>query len=76
VIEVFAGALRIVWLIDISFAGIGFLLVFVEKEVELRNELITEFGMEERKKNDDLPAQSEGGIELATSGTVVGRSSQ
>jgi MFS family permease len=65
VVEVFAGALRVVWLIGIAFAGIGFLLVFVEKEIELRNELNTEFGMEERKKNDDLPAQSEGGTELA-----------
>jgi hypothetical protein len=76
VVEVFSGALRVVWLIGIAFAGIGFLLVFVEKEIELRNELNTEFGMEERKKNDDLPAQSEGGIELAASGTVAGRSSQ
>lgn len=71
VVEVFSGALRVVWLIGIAFAGIGFLLVFVEKEIELRNELNTEFGMEERKKNDDLPAaRNEGGIELA------GRSSQ
>jgi hypothetical protein len=64
VVEVFTGALRQVWLIGIAFAGIGFLLVFVEKEVELRNELNTEFGMEERKKNDDLPVRSEDGIEL------------
>ena len=76
VVKVFSGALRVVWLIGIAFAGIGFLLVFAEKEIELRNELNTEFGMEERKKNDDLPAQSDGGIELAVSRTVTGRSSQ
>jgi len=76
VVEVFSGALRVVWLIGIAFAGIGFLLVFVEKEIELRNELNTEFGMEERKKNDDLPARSEGGIELAASKTMAGHSSQ
>lgn len=77
VVEVFSGALRVVWLIGIAFAGIGFLLVFVEKEIELRKELNTEFGMEERKKNDDLPARSEGGgIELAASSTAAGRSSQ
>jgi hypothetical protein len=63
-VEVFTGALRQVWLIGIAFAGIGLLIVFVEKEVELRNELNTEFGMEERKKNDDLPVRSEDGIEL------------
>lgn len=65
VVEVFAGALRFVWLIGIAFAGIGFLLVFIEKEVELRNELNTEFGIEERKKDDDLPMAPESGIELS-----------
>lgn len=73
VVQVFSGALRVVWLIGIAFAGIGFLLVFVEKEIELRNELNTEFGMEERKKDDDLPARSEVNIELADSRTATGR---
>lgn len=66
VVDVFTGALRTVWLIGIAFAGLGFLLVFVEKEIELRKELNTEFGMEERKKDDDLPRRSEDGIELST----------
>lgn len=35
VVEVFSGALRVVWLIGTAFAGIGFLLVFVEKEIGL-----------------------------------------
>jgi hypothetical protein len=74
-VEVFSGALRVVWLIGIAFAGIGFLLVFVEKEIEPRNELNTEFGMEERKKNDDLPVESGDDIELVASRTVAGRSS-
>jgi hypothetical protein len=72
-VEVFSGALRVVWLIGIAFAGIGFLLVFVEKEIEPRNELNTEFGMEERKKNDDLPVESGDDIELVASRTVAGR---
>jgi hypothetical protein len=75
VVEVFSGALRMVWLIGIAFAGIGFLLVFVEKEIELRNELNTEFGMEERKKNDDLPVESGDDIELVAKSTVAGGSS-
>jgi hypothetical protein len=74
-VEVFSGALRVVWLIGIAFAGIGFLLVFVEKEIEPRNELNTEFGMEERKKNDGLPVESGDDIELVASRTVAGRSS-
>jgi hypothetical protein len=74
-VEVFSGALRVVWLIGIAFAGIGFLLVFVEKEIEPRNELNTEFGMEEREKNDGLPVESGDDIELVASRTVAGRSS-
>jgi hypothetical protein len=66
VVNIFTGALRTVWLIGIAFAGLGFLLVFVEKEIELRKELNTEFGMEERKKDDDLPRGSDDGIELST----------
>jgi hypothetical protein len=73
-VEVFSGALRVVWLIGIAFAGIGFLLVFVEKEIEPRNELNTEFGME-REKNDGLPVESGDDIELVASRTVAGRSS-
>lgn len=45
----------------------------IEKEIELRKELNTEFGMEERKKNDDLPAHSEVNIELADNRAVAGR---
>jgi hypothetical protein len=71
VVQVFTGALRQVWLIGIAFAGIGLLIVFVEKEVELRNELNSEFGMEERKKNDDLPVRSEDRIQLAGMGGTV-----
>lgn len=72
VVNVFTGALRTVWLIGIGFAGLGLLLVFVEKEIELRKELNTEFGMEERKKDDDLPRRSEDGIELSTMREVNG----
>jgi hypothetical protein len=75
VVNVFTGALRTVWLIGIAFAGLGFLLVFVEKEIELRKELNTEFGMEERKKDDDLPRRSEDGVELSTTGEANGTTS-
>jgi hypothetical protein len=49
VIDVFVGALRTCWLVGIAFAGLGFLLTFVEKEIELSTELNTEFGIEEKK---------------------------
>ena len=52
VISVFTGALRTCWLVGIAFAGLGFLLTFVEKEIDLRTQLNTEFGIEDEKKKD------------------------
>ncbi|KAH8897468.1 MFS general substrate transporter [Thozetella sp. PMI_491] len=49
VIGVFTGALRTVWLVGIGFAALGFLVTFVQKEVELREELNNEFGIDEKK---------------------------
>lgn len=45
-------SLRRAWKVGIGFAALGFLLVFLEKEIPLRQELETEFGMEngENKK--------------------------
>ncbi|OAP57642.1 hypothetical protein AYL99_08380 [Fonsecaea erecta] len=39
-------SLRRTWQVGIGFAALGFLLVFFEKEIPLRQELETEFGME------------------------------
>lgn len=38
-------SLRSTWLIAIAFAAPGFLIVNCEKEIPLRRELVTEFGM-------------------------------
>lgn len=54
--EVFSMALRRSWLVSIAFAGIGLLLVFVEKEIPLRTTLETEFGLDEGKKVADAEA--------------------
>ncbi|OQN96128.1 hypothetical protein B0A48_18043 [Cryoendolithus antarcticus] len=64
VVEVFTGALRVVWLVGIAFAGVGLLLVFLEKEVALSNSLNTEFGIQGTKKSDDLGGEREGAIEM------------
>ncbi|KAK7999854.1 hypothetical protein PG990_012454 [Apiospora arundinis] len=53
VIGVFSGALRMCWLVGIAFAGLGFLITFVEKEIDLREELNNEFGMEDMKKTPE-----------------------
>jgi len=49
VVQVFTKALRLVWLVGIAFAGLGFLTTLLEKEIELRSALNSDFGMEQRK---------------------------
>jgi MFS family permease len=48
VVSLYAAAFRTAWLSALPFALIGFLLVFLEKHVELRQDLDTEFGVESR----------------------------
>lgn len=45
VIGVFTTALRTSWLVSIAFAAVAFLLVLAEKEIVLRTELETEYGL-------------------------------
>jgi hypothetical protein len=58
IMSVFADSLQTVWYVSIGFAGLAFLLVFIEKEIPLRKELETEFGIEEKEKSrrSDQPA--------------------
>ncbi|KAI5918480.1 multidrug resistance protein fnx1 [Camillea tinctor] len=52
VISVYSGALQRVWQISIIFSGLSFFLVFIEKQVKLRTNLETEFGIESKPKKD------------------------
>ena len=47
VIGIYVDALRTVWQVAIAFSCLGFLLVFIEKHVELRKQLETEYGLKE-----------------------------
>lgn len=49
VVGLFTQALKTSWLVGIAFAGLGFLLPFVEREVELRTQINNEYGMEDKK---------------------------
>lgn len=49
IIEVFTRALSKVFLISTAFPGLAFILAFFEREIKLRTELETEFGLEERE---------------------------
>lgn len=37
------------WLVGIAFAGLGFFMTFLEKEITLRTKLNTKFGIDETK---------------------------
>ncbi|KAI1844905.1 hypothetical protein JX265_009531 [Neoarthrinium moseri] len=50
IVEVYTRALRMTWQVSLAFALLGFLLVFVEKEISLRKTLDTEYGLKEKKK--------------------------
>ncbi|KAL8701125.1 MAG: hypothetical protein Q9224_000640 [Gallowayella concinna] len=50
VIGVYNESLKLVWQISIVFSGVAFLFVLLEKQIKLRTELDTEYGLEERKK--------------------------
>jgi MFS family permease len=47
IIEAFVEALKYVWWVSAAFSGVSFLLVWLEKDIPLRTELQTEFGLEE-----------------------------
>ncbi|KAI0446925.1 DNA repair protein RAD50 [Xylaria telfairii] len=49
VIRSYVEALKRVWQIGVVFAGVTFLAVFFEKEIHLRTELTTEFGLDEKR---------------------------
>ncbi len=45
VIDVFVDSLKRTWQVGIAIAGLAFLLVFLEQNIELRNDLETDFGI-------------------------------
>jgi hypothetical protein len=61
---VFSKILKAIWYVSIAFVALGFVLVNFEKEIPLRKELDTDFGMVEKKADGDQPvSQAEGVVE-------------
>ena len=56
IIGVYTDSLKLVWQISIVFSGLAFFLVLLEKQIKLRTELDTEFGLAERKKEKSIEA--------------------
>ena len=48
--DVYADSLKVVWIFATAMAGLGLLLVFLERETVLRTKLETKFGLEDEKK--------------------------
>lgn len=53
VLEVYRLALKTVWEVAMAFALVGFVACFAMRHIELRTEVETEFGLEEKKKDDE-----------------------
>ncbi|KAA8649480.1 hypothetical protein EYZ11_010869 [Aspergillus tanneri] len=52
ILNVYLDSLRTIWYVSIAFSGIGVPLALLVKELPLREELNTEFGLEEKNKPD------------------------
>ncbi|KAK8065229.1 hypothetical protein PG997_011976 [Apiospora hydei] len=50
VVGVFNDSLRTVWIVAAVITGVSFFVVFAEKEIKLRNELDTEYGLQVSEK--------------------------
>ncbi|KAI1865591.1 hypothetical protein JX265_007914 [Neoarthrinium moseri] len=57
VIDVFTRGLKVTWLASTALAVLGFLLVFAEKEIVLRIELDTKYGLNDGEKVSDTEAE-------------------
>jgi hypothetical protein len=58
VLSVFTDSLKVVWQVAIGIVGLAFLLSFLEKEIKLREELDTEYGLEKKEKSKSVEATS------------------
>ncbi|KAF2234802.1 MFS general substrate transporter [Viridothelium virens] len=52
VVSVYTDSLKLTWQVAIGIAGFSFLLVFLQRQVTLRTELETEFGMSQPKEKN------------------------
>ncbi|KAI1423110.1 major facilitator superfamily domain-containing protein [Xylaria sp. FL1777] len=53
IVSVYSDTLHFMWQVSIAFAAVNLLIIVFEKQVPLRTELETEYGMEETKKNPE-----------------------
>ncbi|WXC63454.1 COP9 signalosome complex subunit 1 [Fusarium graminearum] len=60
VVQVYLNGLKVVWQVSIAFCLLGFLLCFFVRSLTLRDELNTEFGLQEEKGSGQIKSSEEG----------------
>lgn len=63
---VYLESLKVIWEVCVAFNALGFLLVFVEKEIKLRTTLQSDYKLKEKKKQSDTEATSGAQKEVAS----------
>jgi hypothetical protein len=53
VIGVYSDTLKLVWQVSLAFAALGFIMTWFEKQIKLRTELETEYGLKDPKKEKE-----------------------
>ncbi|KAJ6131688.1 Major facilitator superfamily domain general substrate transporter [Penicillium samsonianum] len=76
VMGVFSDSLKLVWFVSIAFCGLACILVIFEKEVPLRKELDTDYGMVEKDaiqaKKGDIPDVEKAGADTSDTSQTLG----
>ncbi|KAJ5856750.1 hypothetical protein N7455_007644 [Penicillium solitum] len=50
VVSVYTDTLKLVWYVSLAFAALAFIITFFKKEIKLRTELETEYGIKDPKE--------------------------
>ncbi|KGO53496.1 hypothetical protein PEX2_061040 [Penicillium expansum] len=59
VVSVYTDTLKLVWYVSLAFAALGFIITFFEKEMTLRTELETEYGIKDEKEGKEKETAAE-----------------
>lgn len=59
VVSVYTDTLKLVWYVSLAFAALGFIITFFEKEMTLRTELETEYGIKDEKEGKEKETVAE-----------------
>lgn len=58
IVDLYVKGLKVVWQVSIAFSLLGFVICFLVKSIELRDELNTEYGMDAQEKTKESTEES------------------